>query len=100
MIFSNYIYSKGSVVDFKKWNQKVSEVDFDALGFELSSHTSPLSIGRNAKFVGAKLSASIFEVEVGVGLSSEIGIVDDSISAKIAGTGCGIGKKENLVAVS
>ena len=71
----------------------MSEINFDAIGFEVSSHASAFSIGRKAKLVGAKLSASALEAELALGVSSEIGIVDDSVSVKVLGTGCGIGRK-------
>ena len=43
--------------------------------------------------VGAKLSVSALEAEISVGVSSEIGFVDDSVVIKVLGTGCGIGRK-------
>ena len=88
-------FSKASLVDLNYWNKKVSEINFDAIGFEVSSHASALSIGGNAKLIGAKLSASSVEAEIAVGVSSEIGIVDDSLTVKVLGTGCGVGRKWN-----
>lgn len=86
-------FSKASLVDLNYWNKKVSEINFDAIGFEVSNHASTLSIGGNAKLVGAKLSASALEAELALGVSSEIGIVDDSVTVKVLGTGFGFGRK-------
>ena len=86
-------FSKASLVDFNYWNRKVSEINFDAIGFEVSSHASTISIGGNAKLVGAKISASALEAELALGVSSEIGIVDDSVTVKVLGTGFSFGRK-------
>ena len=85
--------TKGALIDVNSGRRKVTEIDFNAFGFEVNTHTSLMSIGGEAKLIGAQLSASIFEAEVAVGVSSQIGIIDDSVEVKLLGTGCGIGRK-------
>ena len=45
--------SKGALVDVNFGRRKVTEIDFNAFGFEVNTHTSLMSIGGEAKFIGA-----------------------------------------------
>merc|ERR1712038_1482314 len=61
----------------------LEEVDFNLFGVEASTHVSYTGAGYQArvKLIGGKVS--VFELQLGIGVSSQIGIVDDSLAVKI-----------------
>ena len=59
---------------------------------DLSVHHSSTSAGYDAKLVLAGGSVSIFDLTLGLGVSSEAGIVDDSVTLRLAGTGVQVGR--------
>ena len=71
-------------------------VDFSVFGAEASVHHSSTSVGYDAKLVLAGGSASIFDLTLGLGISSEAGIVDDSVTLRLAGTGVQVGRKVGI----
>ena len=71
----------------------LKSVDWSLFGAEASVQTSALGAGYSATAVLTGGKAAIFELQVGLGLSSEIGIIDDSIELKVLGTGCAFGRK-------
>ena len=68
-------------------------VDFSVFGATASVHHSSTSAGYDAKLVLAGGSVSIFDLTLGLGVSSEAGIVDDSVTLRLAGTGVQVGRK-------
>merc|ERR1711963_1288362 len=74
----------------------LEKVDFNVFGVEASTHVSGTGAGYSAKvnLVGGKVS--VFELELGVGVSSQIGIVDDSLAVKVLGVGGSIGRKTKI----
>jgi len=73
--------------------QKLEEVDFKLFGAEASCHHSAHGAGCEALVTLAGGSVSIFDLQLALGVSSEIGIVDDSLAVKALGTGGKIGRK-------
>ena len=65
-------------------------------GAEASVHHSSTSVGPEAKVVMAGGSVSIFDLQLALGLLSEAGIVDDSLSLKLAGKGIKTGRKVEI----
>merc|ERR1711963_134381 len=76
----------------------LEEVDFNLFGVEASTHVSYTGAGYQArvKLIGGKVS--VFELQLGIGVSSQIGIVDDSMAVKIFGLGGSIGRKTKICA--
>jgi len=76
----------------------LEEVDFNLFGVEASTHVSYTGAGYQArvKLIGGKVS--VFELQLGIGVSSQIGIVDDSLAVKIFGLGGSIGRKTKICA--
>eukprot|EP00092_Neocalanus_flemingeri_P024879 GFUD01026978.1.p1 GENE.GFUD01026978.1~~GFUD01026978.1.p1 ORF type:complete len:662 (+),score=98.61 GFUD01026978.1:102-2087(+) len=68
-------------------------LDWTLLGVEESAHASEVAVGVDAKVVLTGGSVSIFDLQIALGLSTEIGIVDDSVTVKYAGTGIKLGRK-------
>ena len=89
----------------------IESVDFSVFGAQASAHASrcdvpgsqlPGSIcgvGYEAKVVLAGGSVSIFDLQLALGISSQIGIVDDSLEIKIFGLGGSVGRKTQLCAL-
>ena len=71
----------------------LDSVNFDVLSAETKAEISNTFIGAgaNIRLVGGNVS--IFHFDVGAGVSTGIGIKDDSISTEIAGTGVTVGRK-------
>ena len=78
--------------------EKIEEVDFKLFGAEASGHFSATGAGYGAVVKLAGGSVSIFDLQIALGVSSEIGIVDDSLSAKVLGTGVKIGRQIQICA--
>ena len=78
--------------------EKIEEVDFTLFGAEASGHFSATGAGYGAVVKLAGGSVSIFDLQIALGVSSEIGIVDDSLSAKVLGTGVKIGRQIQICA--
>lgn len=76
--------------------EKLEEVDFTLFGAEASTHLSPTSAGYGVVVKLAGGSVSIFQLQLALGISSEIGIVDDSLAVKILGLGGSIGRKTQI----
>merc|ERR1711962_63379 len=76
----------------------LQSVDFNVLGAEASVHTSLLGAGYSAtvKLAGGK--ASIFQLQLALGVSSELGIVDDSVAVRFLGLGGSIGRVNKICA--
>ena len=68
-------------------------MDFTLFGAEASAHFSATGAGYGAVVKLAGGSVSIFDLQLALGLSSEAGIVDDSLSVKLFGTGGKIGRQ-------
>ena len=71
-------------------------VDFSVFGAMASVHHSTTSAGYDAKLVLAGGSASIFDLTLGLGVSSQAGIVDDSLTLKVLGVGVQVGRKVGI----
>ena len=74
----------------------IEEVDFTLFGAEASGHFSATGAGYGAVVKLAGGSVSIFDLQIALGVSSEIGIVDDSLSVKVLGIGGKIGRKTQI----
>ncbi|PAA47295.1 hypothetical protein BOX15_Mlig027809g1 [Macrostomum lignano] len=68
-------------------------IDFTVFGAEVSAFAGPTCLGYGAKLVFAGGRVSAFDVNLGLGVSSAIGIVDDSLTIKVLGTGFQLGRK-------
>ena len=76
----------------------LESVDFNVLGAEASVHASPLGAGYSATVNLAGGKVSIFELQLALGLSSEIGIIDDSLAVRFLGLGGSIGRVNKICA--
>ena len=65
-------------------------------GAEAGTHISPTGAGYDAVVKLSGGSVSIFDLQLALGVSSEIGIVDDSLSVKALGIGGKIGRKTQI----
>jgi len=76
--------------------EALETVDFNVFGAEASIHASNTGAGYTATVFLYEGSISIFDFQVALGVSSEIGIVDDSVAIKVLGTGVSIGRKPSI----
>ena len=74
----------------------MAKVAIDVLGIQAGSHVAPFGVGYEASAHLFKGSASMVDFQVGAGLSSNIGIVDDSVSVKLLGIGFNLGRKNGI----
>ena len=74
----------------------IEKVDFETFSAKASVEASNTHVGANATAILAGGSASIFDLQLGVGVSSEAGIKDDSVALKAAGCGFKIGRKVGI----
>ena len=63
---------------------------------EASTHLSCFGGGAEAKVVLAGGSVSIFNLQLGFGVSTSAGIVDDSVEVKVLGLGVSVGRKNEI----
>jgi len=87
-----------SIMKINSGKTVMDQIDFEVGGAEASVFTSGTGAGYSAKvkLVGGKVS--IFELQLAFGISSEIGIIDDSLKLKVLGIGVSVGR-ENKVCV-
>ena len=78
--------------------EALETVDFNVLGAEASVHSSSTGVGYSATVFLSGGSVSIFDLQLALGVSSQIGIVDDSVAIKVLGTGVSIGRKTSICA--
>jgi len=76
--------------------EKLEEVDFKLFGAEASVHASATGAGYDALVTLSGGSVSIFNLQLALGVSSEVGIVDDSLAVKLLGIGGKIGRKTEI----
>lgn len=74
----------------------LEQVDFTVMGAEASTHLSCFGGGAEAKVVLAGGSVSIFNLQLGFGVSTSAGIVDDSVEVKVLGLGVSVGRKNEI----
>ena len=74
----------------------LERVDFNLFGAEASVHSSSTSAGYSATVTLAGGSVSIFDLQLALGISSQIGIVDDSVAVRVLGLGGSIGRKTSI----
>ena len=74
----------------------LESIDFTLLGAEVGLQGSSTAAEVKVAFILAGGSASVFDVQLGVGLSTGGGIMDDSLVVKVAGTGLSLGRKTGL----
>eukprot|EP01083_Nonionella_stella_P178086 628036_1 len=60
---------------------------------DVSGHVSATHVGYDAKLTAVETTTGPLRTRLGVGLSSSVGMEDDSISVKVAGTGLKVGRK-------
>ena len=73
-------------------------VDFNVFGAEASAHIGQLGAGYSATVTLAGGKVSIFNLQLALGFSSEIGIVDDSVAVRVLGLGGSIGRVTQICA--
>ena len=74
----------------------LAKLAIDVLGVQAGSHVAPTGLGYEASAHLVKGSASMVDFQVGAGVSSNIGIVDDSVSVKLLGIGFNLGRKNGI----
>ncbi|KAF9570866.1 hypothetical protein EC968_001305 [Mortierella alpina] len=97
VIFKTYTAkARASVIHIGQIKGKpIRQVDVDVLSVDVST-TVGTYLGADANVSLVKADASIFEVQLGVGVDSGIGIKDDSLTAKVAGFGFSVGRKMSI----
>jgi hypothetical protein len=87
------LVAKASLINIHSNKTGLEAVDFDILSAEAKLEVSRTYAGYGADLVLAGGHASIFDLKLGLGVSSGIGIKDDSLTVKIAGTGLKLGRQ-------
>merc|ERR1712212_309594 len=87
-------------INSEKDTNPIETIDFDVLGAEASAKVSPTYAGGEAKLIMAKGSVSIFDLQLGAGVSSEVGYDIDnySVKVKLLGTGVSLGGQTGICA--
>ena len=75
---------------------RIPKVAVNVFGVQAGSHVAPTGVGYEASAHLVKGSASMVDFQVGAGVSSNIGIVDDSVSVKLLGIGFNLGRKNGI----
>ena len=76
----------------------VEEFDAQFLSATAAVEAAPLYAGANAKVSLAGGNVSVFDFNLGVGVSTGVGIKDDSLNLKLAGCGIKLGRKVGISA--
>ena len=74
----------------------LESVDFNLFGAEASVFTGAGGAGYSATVKLAGGQVSIFNLELALGVSSEIGIVDDSVAVRFLGLGGSVGRVNKI----
>ena len=74
----------------------LEKVDFNLFGAEASAFAGAGGAGYSATVKLAGGQVSIFNLQLALGVSSEIGIVDDSVAIRLFGVGGSIGRVNKL----
>ena len=90
-----YLVAAG-IIKIHSGKTALESVDFSVFGAEASVHASSTSAEAGAKVVLAGGSVSIFDLQLGLGVSTGGGIMDDSLVVKVAGTGVSLGRRTGV----
>ena len=90
-----YLNSAG-IMKINSGEVPLEKVEFDLFGAEASVHLSNTGAGAGAvvKLAGGKVS--IFQLQLALGVSTEMGIIDDSVAVKVLGVGGSIGRVNKI----
>ncbi|KAK5809322.1 hypothetical protein F5H01DRAFT_348987 [Linnemannia elongata] len=93
VIFKTYTaQAKASVIHIgQSKGRPIKQVNVDVLSIDTST-TVGTYVGADANVSLLKAEASMFQVQLGVGVDTGIGIKDDSLSAKVGGFGFSVGR--------
>lgn len=97
VIFKTYTAeAKASVLHIGQTKGKpIRQVSVDVLRIDTST-TVGTYLGADANVSLVKAEASMFEVQLGVGVDTGFGIKDDSLTAKVGGFGVTVGRKMSI----
>ena len=90
-----YLVAAG-IMKINSGETALETVDFSVFGAEASVNYSSTSAEAGAKVVLAGGSVSIFDLQLGLGISTGGGIVDDSLVLNVLGTGLSVGRKTGV----
>ncbi|OAQ23793.1 hypothetical protein K457DRAFT_50443, partial [Linnemannia elongata AG-77] len=93
VIFKTYTaQAKASVIHIgQSKGRPIKQVNVDVLSIDTST-TVGTYVGADANVSLLKADVSMFQVQLGVGVDTGIGIKDDSLSAKVGGFGFSVGR--------
>ena len=86
------VFSKAGVFNVSL-NDELTPINFDIGTAKAGTVTSNTYAGADAKLKLAGGSAGPVDLNLGVGVSSGVGIKDDSVNVKVAGCGVTVGRK-------